>query len=141
MSGVRAGGDVKVRLLRVSTAAPGLPAADLIAAAGEPGVADALAAATEAAAARGVFGSPTMFIGDEMFFGNDRFDFVRDCIAGETAVSLLQSLSTNLGAAANSTRHNKVGLVREHDEFLFVFDDKNTDAFEGNTHRDCLQEA
>ena len=31
----------------------------------------------EEAAARGVFGAPTMFVGDEMFFGNDRFDFVR----------------------------------------------------------------
>jgi 2-hydroxychromene-2-carboxylate isomerase len=31
---------------------------------------------TTAAAERGVFGSPTMFVGDAMFFGNDRFDFV-----------------------------------------------------------------
>jgi 2-hydroxychromene-2-carboxylate isomerase len=31
---------------------------------------------TRAAAERGVFGSPTMFVGTEMFFGNDRLDFV-----------------------------------------------------------------
>jgi 2-hydroxychromene-2-carboxylate isomerase len=31
---------------------------------------------TTAAAQRGVFGSPTMFVGDEMFFGNDRLDFM-----------------------------------------------------------------
>jgi 2-hydroxychromene-2-carboxylate isomerase len=31
---------------------------------------------TEAAAERGVFGSPTMFVGSEMFFGNDRLDFL-----------------------------------------------------------------
>ena len=31
---------------------------------------------TGSAAERGVFGSPTLFIGDEMFFGNDRLDFV-----------------------------------------------------------------
>jgi 2-hydroxychromene-2-carboxylate isomerase len=31
---------------------------------------------TKAAAERGVFGAPTMFIGDQMFFGNDRLDFV-----------------------------------------------------------------
>ena len=31
---------------------------------------------TNAAAERGVFGSPTMFVGSEMFFGNDRLDFV-----------------------------------------------------------------
>lgn len=33
--------------------------------------------ATAEAASRGVFGAPTMYVGDEMFFGNDRFDFVR----------------------------------------------------------------
>jgi 2-hydroxychromene-2-carboxylate isomerase len=32
--------------------------------------------ATRDAAERGVFGSPTMFVGQEMFFGNDRFDFL-----------------------------------------------------------------
>jgi 2-hydroxychromene-2-carboxylate isomerase len=31
---------------------------------------------TRAAAERGVFGSPTMFVDGEMFFGNDRLDFV-----------------------------------------------------------------
>jgi 2-hydroxychromene-2-carboxylate isomerase len=31
---------------------------------------------TRMAAARGAFGSPTIFVGDEMFFGNDRLDFV-----------------------------------------------------------------
>jgi len=61
--------------------ARGLPAADLIAAAGQESVAKALEAATEAAAARGVFGAPTIFVGDEMFFGNDRLDFVRDALA------------------------------------------------------------
>jgi 2-hydroxychromene-2-carboxylate isomerase len=42
---------------------------------GEAAVA-ALAAASEAAAARGVFGAPTMFVGDQMFFGNDRLAFL-----------------------------------------------------------------
>ncbi|HET9978040.1 MAG TPA: 2-hydroxychromene-2-carboxylate isomerase [Burkholderiaceae bacterium] len=37
----------------------------------------ALVAQTEAAVARGVFGAPTCFVGDEMFFGQDRLDFVR----------------------------------------------------------------
>jgi 2-hydroxychromene-2-carboxylate isomerase len=31
---------------------------------------------TAIAAERGAFGSPTIFVGDEMFFGNDRLDFV-----------------------------------------------------------------
>ena len=35
-----------------------------------------LAALTDAAAARGVFGAPTFFVGDEMFWGKDRLEFV-----------------------------------------------------------------
>jgi 2-hydroxychromene-2-carboxylate isomerase len=37
---------------------------------------DELAALTETAVARGVFGAPTFFVGDEMFWGKDRLDFV-----------------------------------------------------------------
>jgi 2-hydroxychromene-2-carboxylate isomerase len=32
------------------------------------------------AAQRGVFGSPTMFVGGEMFFGNDRLDFMAEAL-------------------------------------------------------------
>jgi 2-hydroxychromene-2-carboxylate isomerase len=35
-----------------------------------------LAVLTEGAVARGVFGAPTVFVGDEMFWGKDRLDFV-----------------------------------------------------------------
>ena len=35
---------------------------------------------TKAAAERGVFGAPTMFVGDQMYFGNDRFDFVVEAL-------------------------------------------------------------
>jgi 2-hydroxychromene-2-carboxylate isomerase len=36
--------------------------------------------ATANAAQRGVFGAPTIFVGDDMFFGNDRLDFVADAL-------------------------------------------------------------
>jgi len=36
-----------------------------------------LDAQTREAIDRGVFGVPTMFVGDEMFWGNDRFELVR----------------------------------------------------------------
>jgi 2-hydroxychromene-2-carboxylate isomerase len=39
-----------------------------------------LAKSTTAAAERGVFGSPTMFVDGEMFFGNDRLDFVAEAL-------------------------------------------------------------
>jgi len=38
--------------------------------------------ATEAAVGRGLFGAPTMFIGDEMFFGQDRLDFIEERLQG-----------------------------------------------------------
>jgi len=37
--------------------------------------------ATRSAAEKGVFGSPTMFVGEEMFFGNDRLDFMTTLIS------------------------------------------------------------
>jgi 2-hydroxychromene-2-carboxylate isomerase len=36
-----------------------------------------LRANTEEAVERGIFGAPTFFVGDQMFFGNDRFEFIR----------------------------------------------------------------
>lgn len=53
----------------------GLDAAALMAATQDPAVKAALVANTEASVARGCFGSPTFFVGDEMFFGKDQ---VRD---------------------------------------------------------------
>lgn len=44
----------------------------------DPEVKAALVAQTEEAVARGVFGAPTCFVGDEMFFGQDRLEFVRE---------------------------------------------------------------
>jgi 2-hydroxychromene-2-carboxylate isomerase len=41
-----------------------------------------LKAATDTAVERGVFGAPTMFVGGEMFFGQDRLDFVEEALAG-----------------------------------------------------------
>ena len=41
---------------------------------------DALKANTEEAIRRGAFGSPTFFIGDDMYFGNDRLPLVRSAL-------------------------------------------------------------
>ncbi len=40
----------------------------------------ALKSATDQAIERGVFGAPTMFVGDEMFFGQDRLDMLRETL-------------------------------------------------------------
>lgn len=58
----------------------GFDAAALLALASEPAVKDALKAATEAAVQRGVFGAPTFFVADQMYWGQDRIDFVRDAL-------------------------------------------------------------
>ena len=39
-----------------------------------------LRATTEEAVSRGAFGAPTMYVGDTMFFGQDRLDFVREAL-------------------------------------------------------------
>lgn len=41
---------------------------------------DALRRNTEEAVGRGAFGAPTFFVGDEMFFGNDRLIFVEQAL-------------------------------------------------------------
>lgn len=47
----------------------------------DPSVKDELKRNTDEAIDRGVFGAPTFFVGDEMFFGNDRFDFIKEALA------------------------------------------------------------
>jgi len=59
----------------------GLDAEDYLAAAEQADVKAALKANTDEAVSRGAFGAPTFFVGDEMFFGNDRFDFIREALA------------------------------------------------------------
>jgi 2-hydroxychromene-2-carboxylate isomerase len=54
----------------------GLAGEDLLAAAGEPAAIAAYQSNTEAAIAAGVFGAPTFVVGDELFWGQDRLDFV-----------------------------------------------------------------
>lgn len=59
----------------------GLNADELMADIASQSVKDELKENTEEAIRRGAFGAPTLYVGDEMFFGNDRFDFVREALA------------------------------------------------------------
>lgn len=43
-------------------------------------VKDLLKTQTQAAVDRGIFGAPTFFVGDEMFWGQDRLEFVREAL-------------------------------------------------------------
>jgi 2-hydroxychromene-2-carboxylate isomerase len=61
--------------------AAGLDGDALLAATQTPAVKAELAANTEAAVARGVFGIPTFFVGDEMFFGKERLGQIEELLA------------------------------------------------------------
>jgi len=58
----------------------GFDAQALIALASEQSTKDALKAATQAAVDRGIFGAPTFFVADQMFWGQDRMDFVKEAL-------------------------------------------------------------
>ena len=62
--------------------AAGLDATAAEAAVGDPAVKLALREATEAAHARGVFGVPTVAVGDELFWGDDRLEEAARAVAG-----------------------------------------------------------
>ena len=48
---------------------------------GDPAVKEQLKKNTEEAVARGVFGAPTFFVGEEMYWGQDRLEFVAAALA------------------------------------------------------------
>jgi len=56
----------------------GLDADKLVALTQNQHIKAALIASTEEAVGRGAFGAPTMFLGEEMFFGQDRMDFIEE---------------------------------------------------------------
>lgn len=60
--------------------AHGFDAADFMALVGDAEVKQRLVATTEEAVSRGVFGAPTCFVGERMFFGQDRLAFVREAL-------------------------------------------------------------
>lgn len=59
----------------------GLDANAFLALVNDAAVKEQLKQRTEAAVARGVFGAPTFFVGGEMYWGQDRLDFVAAALA------------------------------------------------------------
>jgi 2-hydroxychromene-2-carboxylate isomerase len=64
-------------------AASGLDAAKLLARAQDPDVKAKLMANTQAAVEGGAFGSPTFFVGKEMFFGKEQLREVEELVSGK----------------------------------------------------------
>ena len=59
----------------------GLDPMDLMNRIGQQAVKDQLIANTEEAVNRGVFCAPTFFVGEQMYFGQDRLDFVTEALS------------------------------------------------------------
>jgi 2-hydroxychromene-2-carboxylate isomerase len=70
-------------VLRAALAESGLPADELIRLSADPSVKQELLENTERSVARGTFGSPTFFVGDEIFFGKDRLREVEEEIEAQ----------------------------------------------------------
>jgi 2-hydroxychromene-2-carboxylate isomerase len=67
---------------RAVVEAAGIDAPRLFAAIEEDATKDELRRNTEEAVRRDVFGAPTFFVGEEMFWGNDRLEFVESALDG-----------------------------------------------------------
>ena len=73
--------------IRATLEQSGLPAATILEGVQLPEVKQRLIANTEDAVARGVFGSPSFFVGSELFFGKDRLRDVEEAIERHTRAS------------------------------------------------------
>ena len=72
-------------VIRAALTESGLDAARILARVQDQDVKDALLKNTEGLVARGTFGAPTFFVGDEMFFGKDRLRDLEEEIVGRAA--------------------------------------------------------
>jgi len=67
-------------VVREALGRAGLDAGKVAALSEEHAAKEALRASTETAVGRGAFGAPTFFVGDQMFWGNDRLMFVEEAL-------------------------------------------------------------
>jgi 2-hydroxychromene-2-carboxylate isomerase len=63
----------------------GLDGASLVSDTAEQSIKDQLRSSTEEATERGAYGSPTMFIDDALYFGNDQLPLVRAALLSESS--------------------------------------------------------
>ena len=69
-------------VIQAALEASGLDGAGVLARTQDQEVKDQLLKNTEASVERGTFGSPTFFVGDEIYFGKDRLRDVEEMILG-----------------------------------------------------------
>ena len=73
----------EAEVMQAALAASGLPAEAIMAGVQQPAIKQRLIENTEAAVARGVFGAPSFFVGDELFFGKDKLVEVEEEILAQ----------------------------------------------------------
>ena len=71
------------RLVAKTLTDAGFDVEQVLALTNDPEVKSRLRSTTDEAVARGVFGAPTTFVGEHMFFGQDRLEWVRDALQGK----------------------------------------------------------
>ena len=72
----------EVEIIEAALAESGLPVSDLMTGIQNPTVKQQLIENTESAVSRGVFGSPSFFVDDQLYFGKDRLRDVEEAILG-----------------------------------------------------------
>jgi len=70
-----------IEILKTVLTDNGFDQHDFIERISDQNVKEKLISNTENAVQKGIFGAPTIFVGDEMFFGQDRLDFIEDLIS------------------------------------------------------------
>lgn len=68
-------------VISAAATAAGLDGAAIVLAIDEPATKDLLRASTDEAVRRGAFGAPSMFVGDALFWGNDRLPLLEEHLA------------------------------------------------------------
>ncbi len=65
----------------------GIDGAEFLAGIAQPAIKQQLKANTEEVIRRGAFGSPTIYLGDDMYFGNDRLGLVKEAVLRRRALA------------------------------------------------------
>lgn len=79
----RGGDPTDVNLLRAVAAEVGLPCDEFMRGLDSKEIVEEYARETSAAQARGVFGVPIFIVDDQMFWGNDRIEFLEEYLRGQ----------------------------------------------------------
>lgn len=77
----------EAEVMRAALGASGLPAEAIMVGVQQPEIKQRLIENTEDAVARGVFGAPSFFVGDELFFGKDKLVEVEEEILAQRAAA------------------------------------------------------